>query len=126
VARAIIKTEMKQVIDLSAAGTEMDTIRWYSDVYKRYMDLKLTLGGQEAGVTIKPKAEAKGGASQVNVLFSKVGTRFDGSLFSDALHPNPSFANAEQSLEVPLFWVTDIWGNWRLDGTKTFAGSATP
>jgi hypothetical protein len=126
VARAILRTDMKLVIDLSAPGTEMDSIRWYGDVYKRYMNLKNALGSQDPGVTITPKAEAKGGASQVNVLFSKAGTRFDGSLFSDALHPNPSFANAEQSFEVPLFWVTDIWGNWLLDGTKTFAGSATP
>jgi hypothetical protein len=126
VAKAIIKTDMKQVIDLSAPGTEMDTIRWYNDVYKQYMDLKLALGGQEAGVTVEPQGDSKGGVSQIKLLFSKAGTRFDGSIFTDALQPNPSLASGKQSLEFPTFWVTDMWGNWLLDGTKTFSGQAAP
>ena len=31
--------------------------------------------------------------------------------------------NTKQTLEIPLFWVKDIWGNWVLDGTKTFAAA---
>jgi hypothetical protein len=126
VAKAIVKSEMKQVIDMSVSGTEMDTIRWYNDVYKEYMDLKLALGGQEAGVTVQPAGESQRGATQVKLTFSKEGTRFDGSLFSDALNPNPSLSSAKQSLDVPIFWVTDMWGNWLIDGAKTYAGRATP
>jgi hypothetical protein len=121
-AKAIIKSDMKPVIDLSAPGTEMDTIRWYNDVYRQYGDLKMALGGQEAGVIVEPVGEAKGGEAQVKVHFSKSGTRFDGSIYSDALNPNPSLASGKDSLEVPLFWVKDTWGNWLLDGTKTYSG----
>ena len=37
--------------------------------------------------------------------FSKAGLRFDGSIFNDALAPNPSLAKAKQTLEIPLFWI---------------------
>ena len=51
--------------------------QWYNDIYKQYKDLKLALGGQEAGVTIQPVGEATGGRRrQVNVLFSKEGDAF--------------------------------------------------
>ncbi len=52
--------------------------------------------------------------------------RLDGSIFSDMVQPNPSLSKAKESLEVPLFWSKDLWGNWLLDGTKTFAGKAVP
>jgi hypothetical protein len=126
VARAIIKTDMKTVVDLAAPGTEMDTMRWYNDVYKSYMDLKLTLAGQDAGITMQLPSEEKGGATRVNLTFSKDGLRFDGSIFNDALSPNPSLSRAKQSLDIPLFWVKDLWGNWLLDGTKTFGGTSSP
>jgi hypothetical protein len=126
VARAIIKSDMKTVVDLAAPGTEMDTMRWYNDVYKSYMDLKLTLAGQDAGITIQLPGEERGGATRVNLTLSKDGLRFDGSIFNDALSPNPSLSRAKQSLDVPLFWVKDLWGNYLLDGTKTFGGTSPP
>lgn len=124
VARSIIKSDMKTVVDLAVPGTEMDTMRWYHDIYKSYMDLKLALAGQEAGISIQLPGAESGGTTRVNLLFSKDGLRFDGSIFNDALHPNPSLSQSKQSLEVPLFWVKDLFGNWQLDGTKTFAGTA--
>jgi hypothetical protein len=122
VARAIIKTDMKQVVDLAAPGTELDTIKWYNDVYRQYGDLKLALGGQEAGALAQTVGEDKDGKTQVKIIFSKAGVRFDGSIYSDALNPNPSLASSEQVLEFPVFWVKDMWGNWLFDGTKTFSG----
>jgi hypothetical protein len=126
VARAIVKSDMKTVVDLAVQGTEMDTMRWYHDVYKSYLDLKLALAGQEAGIVIQVPVEDRGGTTRVNVLFSKEGLRFDGAIFNDALQPNPSLSRSKTSLDVPLFWVKDLWGNWHLDGTKTFAGTASP
>jgi hypothetical protein len=126
VARAIIKSDMKTVVDLAAPGTEMDIMRWYSDVYKSYMDLRLALAGQEAGISIQLPGEDKGGATRVNLVFSKDGLRFDGSLFNDALQPNPTLSRSKQSLDVPLFWVKDLFGNWLLDGTKTLSGTGSP
>jgi hypothetical protein len=126
VARAIVKSDMKTVVDLSASGTEMDTMRWYNDVYKAYLDLKLALAGQEPGFSIQLPGADPGGITRVNLLFSKEGLRFDGSIFNDALQPNPSLSRAKQSLDVPLFWKKDLWGNYLLDGTKTFAGTASP
>lgn len=126
IAKAIVKSDMKTAVDLAAPGTEMDTMRWYHDVYHSYLDLKLALAGQEPGTTIQLPSETSGGATRVNLLFSKDGLRFDGSIFNDALQPNPSLSSPKQSLQVPLFWVKDLWGNWLLDGTKTFAGTASP
>jgi hypothetical protein len=126
VARAIQQTDMKHVIDFAAPGTEMDVIRWYNDTFKQYMDLKLALAGQDAGITVQAPAAPSGGTTRVYVHFSTSGTRFDGSLFNDALTPNPSLASAKQTLEISLFWTTDMWGNWLLDGTKTFKGDSAP
>lgn len=126
IARSLIKSDMKTAVDLSLPGTELDTIRWYSDVFKQYGELKLSFGGQEAGVTVQPRADAPGGTVQVKLLFSKEGMRFDGSLFADISQPNPTLNKGKSSLELPLFWTKDFWGNWLLDGTKTFAGTATP
>jgi hypothetical protein len=125
VARCIIKSDMKTVVELAVPGTEMDTMRWYHDVYKSYMDLKLALAGQEAGISIQLPGAESGGTTPVNLRFSKDGLRFDGSIFNDALQPNPSLSQSKQSLDVPLFWAKDLFGNWQLDGTKTFAGTAT-
>jgi hypothetical protein len=124
VGRAIIKSDMKPVIDFSTPDTVMDTIRWYNDVYRQYGDLKLALGGQEAGILAQPAGEPKAGEAQVKMIFSKAGVRFDGSIYHDALNPNPTLSSGSQVLEVPLFWVKDMWGNWLLDGTKTFSGGA--
>jgi hypothetical protein len=117
---------MKAAVDLSLAGTEMDTIRWYSDVYKQYGELKLLFGGQDAGVSVQPQADASGGTVQNKLVFSKEGMRFDGSIFSDIFQPNPSLNKGKSSLEIPLYWTKDLWGNWLLDGTKTFAGTSSP
>jgi hypothetical protein len=120
VARAIQMTDMKQVIDFASPGTEMDAIRWYNDAYKQYMDLRLALAGQDAGITIEPQGTPEGGRAKVKIVYSRGGTRFDGSIFIDALQPNPSLANAKQTLELSLFWTTDMWGNWLLDGSRTY------
>ena len=54
------------------------------------------------------------------------GTRFDGSLFNDTLSPNPSLANAKQTLELLLFWTKDMWGNWCSTEPRRSQGTATP
>jgi hypothetical protein len=125
IAKSFLKSDMKTAVDISLPGTEMDTIRWYADVYKQYGELKVLFGGQEAGVTVQT-GDAKGDTVPVKLIFSKEGMRFDGSLFADIYQPNPSLNKGKSSLELPLFWTKDVWGNWLLDGSKTFAGTATP
>ena len=124
VARAFVKADMKAAIDVSRSETALDTIQWYAMRFKQYNELKLAFGGQEAGATIVEKGE-KDGVAEVTLLFSKGGVRFDGSIFNEMFQPNPSLANTKQTLEIPLFWVKDFWGNWKLDGTRTYAGTAT-
>ena len=125
IAKSFIKSDMKTAVDLSLPGTEMDTIRWYADVFKQYNELKLLFGGQEAGVVVQIEG-ATGETVPVKLIFSKEGMRFDGSLFADIYQPNPNLNKGKSSLELPLFWTKDMWGNWLLDGSKTFAGTATP
>ena len=126
IAKSFLKSDMKTAVDISVPGTEMDTIRWYADVYKQYGELKLLFGGQEAGVTVQTMGDAKGETVPVKLIFSKEGMRFDGSLFADIYQPNPNLNKGKSSIELPLFWTKDVWGNWLLDGSKTFAGTATP
>lgn len=125
IARSFVKADMKTAIELSLPGTELDTIQWYTMRFKQYNELKLAFGGQEAGASVVEKG-VKDNVAEVTLLFSKGGLRFDGSLFNDMFQPNPSLANSKQTLEIPLFWVTDFWGNWVLDGTRTFAGKSSP
>ena len=42
------------------------------------------------------------------------------------MQPVPSLANAsvKQDLDLPLIWVSDSWGNWVLDGTRTLEAFA--
>ena len=94
--------------------------------FNEYSDLRRAFGNQESGVKISPRPGALGGTAEVDLIFSKEGMRLDGSIFSDMVQPNPSLSKAKESLEVPLFWSKDLWGNWLLDGTKTFAGKAVP
>jgi hypothetical protein len=123
IARAFVKADMKTAIDLSTPETAMDTIQWYAMRFKQYNELKLAFGGQEAGASIVEKGE-KDGVAEVTLLFSKGGVRFDGSIFNEMFQPNPSLADTKQTLEIPLFWVKDFWGNWKLDGTRSYAGKA--
>ncbi len=122
IARAIIKSDMKTVDRSSAPGTEMDTIRWYNDVYKALYGSQAGTGRRRRpGSQSSSRRGRRAGERGSTWCSRRTGLRFDGSLFNDALSPNPSLSNSKQSLEVPLFWVKDLLGNWLLDGTKTFS-----
>ena len=92
--------------------------------FKQYNELKLALRRAGGRGHVVEEGTRKTGWPRSSLLFSKEGLRFDGSIFSDMFQPNPSLANTKQTLEIPLFWVNDFWGNWMLDGTRTFAGTA--
>ncbi len=55
--------------------------------------------------------------------YSRQGTRIASPAFVESLQPIPSLSNSNQTLEIPLFWVKDTWGNWVLDGKRTAVGS---
>jgi hypothetical protein len=118
VARAIIKTDMKPVIDLALPETTTDIIIWSNDVLRRYLDLKLALGGIDAGVTLKHLTESSASPAVVAVVFSAEGTRL-GNAGVDVFQPFPVQANQKASYEIHLYWVKDGFGNWLLDGTRT-------
>jgi hypothetical protein len=116
-AKSFVKADMKTVLDMNAAGTEIDTMQWFNDVYRRWGELKLALG-QDPGATVKVIADGSNGPAVVVLRFSSEGTRF-GDHLSDALIPRPNAANPPQALELHLYWVKDSWGNWVLDGKRT-------
>jgi hypothetical protein len=119
---AIIGSDMKTVIDLGVPGTELDIMRWYQVTYQRYLDLKLAMGGIDAGVTINILSDGSNGPAVVVGQFSAEGTRLGGAGITDTFQPNPSLANTKSMVEVHLYWVKDIWGNWLLDGKRTAEG----
>jgi hypothetical protein len=124
VAQAIISTNMKQVIDLTAPGTENDAIRWYAETYQRYLALKLILG-KDAEIRVGPQGDSHGNTASVIVVFSQEGKRGEGTALVETTATIPSLSNTPTSIEVPLFFVVDNWGNWVLDGKRT-ADSSPP
>ncbi len=125
VADAIKSSDLKQIIDISVPGTENDLILWYADVYKQYLNLKLILG-QDAGVTIQKTGDSRGGTAMVVAQFARSGARPDSPALAESLQPIPSLSNIKSTLEVPLFFVVDGYGNWSLDGKRTAVGSGPP
>jgi hypothetical protein len=121
VANCLVNGEMKTVIDICLQGTETDAIMWYADVAKKYNVLRMSLG-EDPGVNIQLPEESKDGASLVIATYSRRGTRIASSELVESLHPVPSRSNSDATMQVPLFWVKDTWGNWVLDGKKTAVG----
>jgi hypothetical protein len=122
VAHSFNTTDMKLVLDMTSQDTVMDAIKWFNEVTLKYNDLKIALGGQEPGIKTQVIQGSKDGGTQVVVTFYKTGPRQEGPALVEALQPVPSLANAsvKQDLDLPLIWVSDTWGNWVLDGTRTF------
>jgi hypothetical protein len=120
VARSLSNPEnMKVAIDLSVPETVLDTIRWYSEASKKYGELKMAMGGIEAGLTINVLSDGSTPPAVVVAQFSPEGTRLAGAGV-DTFQPTPSLANASSKVEIHLYFVKDSFGNWLLDGTRTF------
>jgi hypothetical protein len=117
-AKALMAADMKSVLEMNAPGTEMETMQWFNDTYKRYMDLKLALGGQDAGAKVVTMADGSSGPAVVVLRLSSEGTRFGGEL-AGALQPRADASSTPPMLELHLYWVKDSWGNWVLDGKRT-------
>jgi hypothetical protein len=122
-ANALIKGEMKTVIDLCVPGTETEAIMWYGQVARKYNFLKLALAGEDPEVTLRVQGDTRGDSALVIATYAKKGTRIASSAFLESLQPVPSLANSNTTFELPLFWVKDTWGNWVLDGKRTAVGS---
>ena len=73
---------MKEVIDLAAAGTEMDAIKWYNDAYKRFADLSVALGSQDPGVKVDVQQPSQSGGTMTVITYYKAGPRQDGAASS--------------------------------------------
>jgi hypothetical protein len=121
--RALMTTDMKSVMDFSVPGTEMETIMWYNNTYKDYMDLKLALGGQDAGVKVNVLDEGKNGLAVVVTQLSAEGTRLHGAGITELFETIPSRSNAKSMLELHTYWVKDGFGNWRFDGKRSLQGA---
>ena len=117
-AKAMMAADMKPILEMTLSGTEMETMTWFNDTYKRYMDLKLALGGVDAGVTTSVLADGSSGPAVVVLLLSSEGHRF-GDTMAQALQPNTTSTSSPRKLELHLYWVKDGWGNWVLDGKRT-------
>jgi hypothetical protein len=121
--RALMTTDMKTVMDFSVPGTEMDTIIWYNNTYKEYMDLKLALGGQDAGLKVNVLDVGKSGLAVVVTQLSSEGTRLHGAGITDATNPIPSLSNTKSMIELHTYWLKDGFGNWRFDGKRSLQGA---
>jgi hypothetical protein len=117
-AKALMAADMKSVLDMNAPGTEMEMMQWFNDSYKRYMELKLALGGQDARTKVAVLSDGSNGPAVVVLRLSSEGTRLGGAL-SEALMPRADATSTPPLLELHLYWVKDAWGNWVLDGKRT-------
>jgi hypothetical protein len=119
IAKAIMDTDMKTVIEMAAPGTEMDAIRWCNDAVRQYGEVKIALAGMDARVKFNVLSDGSSGPAVVVAQFSSEGTRLDGKAYAETTQPIPSLANTSAMLEMPLYFVKDFWGNWVLDGKRT-------
>ncbi len=111
--------DMKTVIDVSVPETVLDTIRWYGEASKKYGELKMAMGGLDAGITIKVMSDGSPPPAVVVCQYSAAGTRL-GSAGVETFQPTPSLANTPSMVEMHFYFVKDSFGNWMLDGTRTF------
>jgi hypothetical protein len=119
VAKAVMSQEaVKDIVDVSVPETAIEVIKWHSQTSMKYGELKMALGGLDAGLNINVLAESSGGPGVVVVQYSAEGTRL-GSAGMDAIQPIPSRNSVPTKLEVHLYFVKDSFGNWLLDGKRT-------
>jgi hypothetical protein len=117
-AKALMVADMKTVLEMNAPGTEMETMVWFNDIFKRYGELKLAMGGQDAKAKIALLSDGSNGPAVVVLRLSSEGTRLGGQL-AEALQPRTDATSSPPVLELHLYWVKDTWGNWVLDGKRT-------
>ncbi len=119
VAKAVMNPEsVKAAIDVAVPETAMDVIRWHSKASMQYGELKMAMAGSDAGMNINILSDSASPAVVV-LQFSAAGTRL-GNAGVEALHTTPSLANTSSKLDFHLYFVKDSFGNWLLDGTRTF------
>jgi len=118
VAKAIMGTDMETVMAVAAPETAFDLIMWSDRVIRKYGELKMALGGADAGVTVNVLSDGSSGPAVVVVKFSAEGTRL-GAAGVEAFQPTPSLSNTKSSYEIHLYWVKNMWGTWILDGKRT-------
>jgi hypothetical protein len=120
VARATMSADsIKGAMDVSVPETALDVIRWHSEASRKYGDLKMALGGMDAKLDLNVLSDGSRGPAVVVARFSAEGTRL-GNAGVEAIHPNPSLATPNSTIELHLYFVKDSFGNWLLDGTRTF------
>lgn len=120
IANALANAEdMKVAIDVSVPETVLDTIRWYSEASVKYGELKMAMHGINPKVKIKVLSDGSTPPAVVVAQFTIEGTRLEGAGV-EAFHPTPSLSNAPSMVEMHLYFVKDTFGNFLLDGTRTF------
>lgn len=126
-AEAVAKSTMaadgiKGAMDISVPETALDVIRWHSDASRKYGELKMSLGGMDAKLNLNVLSDGSKGPAIVVAQFSSEGTRL-GNAGVEAIHPNPSLSQPSSTIDLHLYFVKDSFGNWLLDGTRTFNDS---
>jgi hypothetical protein len=122
VATAITKGDIQAVMPLVYPGTEGEAMKWFSDIYKEYVDLKTSMGLQDPGIQIQVQSTSDGRSSQALLIFSRMGGgphRAEATAEVELLAPKPSGSKAKENVQVILFWTPDTWGTWRLDAKRT-------
>ena len=113
---------IKGAMDIAVPETVLDVIRWHSDASRKYGELKMALGGMDAKLNLNVLSDGSKGPAIVVAQFSSEGTRL-GNAGVEAIHPNPSLSAPSSTIDLHLYFVKDSFGNWLLDGTRTFNDS---
>jgi hypothetical protein len=125
-AAAIRKLDLDAAVAMAMPGTEMETMKWVGDVYKQYLDLKLSIGNLEPGVQIQAQQNSDGSAQSL-LNFSREGAVSSGPLsVEDAASLEPKSNEGKKSMQLVVYWAKDVWGTWRLDGKRTEEGATGP
>lgn len=122
-AACIRKLDLDAASGLALPGTEMEAMQWVGDVYKEYLDLRMTLGNIDPGVKISSQ-EMSDGSGQSMMVFSREGATSTGPMsVQDAVNLESKESTKKKSMELVITWAKDIWGIWKLDGKRTLENS---
>lgn len=119
VATAAFQGDLQTIRELAATGTSEDAVKWYGAIRTQCDEFRQKLGSRrlKVDVTIKHQDSEQAPAEVVAVLDSDDQLERRGSSLPDPL--STVSTSVEHTLSLPMWWRTEGWSGWRLDGKRT-------
>jgi hypothetical protein len=115
---ALAHNDLDTVKAAAASGQSDDAVRFYENTRQKLEPLRKLPGGSDLQTSVMV-VETSGGSKSgqvVGIFVPSSASVRDSKTASDPM------GMTERSVELNLFWVTDMFGRWRLDAKKSLGG----